>query len=251
MLTSLFIFMCVFLLFQIRCKYKGRLVYLDPPIDSCEQGNWLPFWHIQIPTQLRSPHPPPFPPPPPCCYRQLLHPGYWLLGFLCKARLFNCVDDNALINPLLVPLGSNTWMRPTTDTVAIGYSFVCHLDKFYQKMPLNKRGRIFSQWPNFMATLAGFSWNELVTRAGGQIRAGKFFLQAYFKGKRTYVLVSICGKQTYALCAAKAIFYCPTMNSHRPRSQNTSKEQALTPEKESIRTWPRCHVSLEKSSKKP
>jgi hypothetical protein len=37
-------------------------------------------------------------------------------------------------------------------------------------------------------------------------------------------------------CAAKAIFYCPTMNSHRPRSQNTSKEQALIPEKESRRT---------------
>ncbi len=27
-------------------------------------------------------------------------------------------------------------------------------------------------------------------------------------------------------CAAKAIFYCPTMNSHRPRSQNIAKEQA-------------------------
>ncbi len=53
----------------------------------------------------------------------------------------------------------------------------------------------------------------------------------------------------YIWCAAKAIFYCPTMNSHRPRSQNTSKEQALIPEKESKRTWPRCHVSLEKSSK--
>ncbi len=50
-------------------------------------------------------------------------------------------------------------------------------------------------------------------------------------------------------CAAEAIFYCPTMNSHRPRSQNTAKEQALIPEKESRRTWPRCHVSLEKSSK--
>ncbi len=37
-------------------------------------------------------------------------------------------------------------------------------------------------------------------------------------------------------CAAKAIFYCHTMNSHRPRSQNTSKEQALIPEKESRRT---------------
>ncbi len=50
-------------------------------------------------------------------------------------------------------------------------------------------------------------------------------------------------------CAAKAIFYYPTMNSHRPKSQVTSKEQALIPEKEIRRKWPRCHVSLEKSSK--
>jgi hypothetical protein len=50
-------------------------------------------------------------------------------------------------------------------------------------------------------------------------------------------------------CAAKAIFYCPSMNSHRPRSQNTTKERALIPEKDSKRKRPRCHVSLEKSSK--
>ena len=50
-------------------------------------------------------------------------------------------------------------------------------------------------------------------------------------------------------CAAEAIFYCPTMNSHRPKSYVTSKEPALNPEKESRRTWPRCHVSLEKSSR--
>ena len=51
------------------------------------------------------------------------------------------------------------------------------------------------------------------------------------------------------ICAAKAIFYCPSMNSHRPRSQNTAKEQALIPEKDSTRKRPRSHVSLEKSSK--
>jgi hypothetical protein len=28
-------------------------------------------------------------------------------------------------------------------------------------------------------------------------------------------------------CAEKAIFYCPTMNSHRPRSQNTAKKNKL------------------------
>ncbi len=37
--------------------------------------------------------------------------------------------------------------------------------------------------------------------------------------------------------------------SHRPRSQNTAKEWALTPEKDSTRKRPRSHVSLEKSSK--
>jgi hypothetical protein len=50
-------------------------------------------------------------------------------------------------------------------------------------------------------------------------------------------------------CAAKAIFYCPSMNSHRPRSQNTAKERTLNPEKDSTRKRPRSHVSLEKSSK--
>ncbi len=34
-----------------------------------------------------------------------------------------------------------------------------------------------------------------------------------------------CGRQSG--CAAKAIFYCPSMNSHRPRSQNISKKRTL------------------------
>jgi hypothetical protein len=51
-------------------------------------------------------------------------------------------------------------------------------------------------------------------------------------------------------CAAKAIiFYCPSMNSHPPRSQNTAKERALIPEKDSTRKRPTSHISLEKSSK--
>ncbi len=37
--------------------------------------------------------------------------------------------------------------------------------------------------------------------------------------------------------------------SHHPRSQNTSKERTLNPEKDSKRKRPRLHVSLEKSSK--
>ncbi len=57
------------------------------------------------------------------------------------------------------------------------------------------------------------------------------------------------GMLIYSICAAKAIFYCPSMNSHRPKSQNTAKEQALIPEKDSKRKRPRCHVSLEESSK--
>ena len=35
------------------------------------------------------------------------------------------------------------------------------------------------------------------------------------------------------MCAAKAFYYCPSMISHRPRSQNILKEQALNPEKDS------------------
>jgi hypothetical protein len=50
-------------------------------------------------------------------------------------------------------------------------------------------------------------------------------------------------------CAVKAIFYCPSMNSLRPRCQNTAKERTLIPEKDSTRKRPRSHVSLEKSSK--
>ena len=44
-------------------------------------------------------------------------------------------------------------------------------------------------------------------------------------------------------------FLLPFNECHRPRSQNTAKEQALIPEKNSKRIRPRCHVSLEKSSK--
>jgi hypothetical protein len=51
------------------------------------------------------------------------------------------------------------------------------------------------------------------------------------------------------VCAAKAICYCPSINSHHPRSQNTAKERALISEKDSTRKRPRLHVSLEKSSK--
>ncbi len=40
------------------------------------------------------------------------------------------------------------------------------------------------------------------------------------------VATLVCGKDVKC-CAAKAIFYCPSMNSHRPRSQNTAKERTL------------------------
>ncbi len=36
-------------------------------------------------------------------------------------------------------------------------------------------------------------------------------------------------------CAAKAFCYCPAIISHRPGSQNTSKEPQLNPEKDSRR----------------
>jgi hypothetical protein len=49
-------------------------------------------------------------------------------------------------------------------------------------------------------------------------------------------------------CAAKAFCYYPAIISHRPRSQNILKEQALNPEKDSRIKRPRSQVSLEKSS---
>ncbi len=53
----------------------------------------------------------------------------------------------------------------------------------------------------------------------------------------------------FSNCAAKAIFCCPTENSHHLKSLLLSKDALFNNEKESRRTWPRCHVSLEKSSK--
>jgi len=49
-------------------------------------------------------------------------------------------------------------------------------------------------------------------------------------------------------CAARAFYDCPAIISHRPRSQNISKEPHLNPEKDSRKKRPRSHVSLEKSS---
>ncbi len=50
------------------------------------------------------------------------------------------------------------------------------------------------------------------------------------------------------MSAAKAFYYCPSMISHRPRSQDISKEPELNPEKDSRIKRPRSQVSLEKSS---
>jgi hypothetical protein len=49
-------------------------------------------------------------------------------------------------------------------------------------------------------------------------------------------------------CAAKAFYSCPAIISHRPGSQNTSKESQLNSEKDSRRKQARSHVTLEKSS---
>ncbi len=49
-------------------------------------------------------------------------------------------------------------------------------------------------------------------------------------------------------CAARAFYDCPAIISHRPRSQNISKEAQLNPEKDSRIKRARSPVSLEKSS---
>ena len=104
---------------------------------------------------------------------------------------------------------------------------LCHVT--YQKLRLEVRG------PNFQ-----FSWGSKLISCLSQ--AKKHFFRPKV-GQKAVFFYSVY------TCAAKAIFYCPSMNSHRPRSQNTAKEQALIPEKDSKRKRPRCHVSLEKSSK--
>jgi hypothetical protein len=58
----------------------------------------------------------------------------------------------------------------------------------------------------------------------------------------------ILKEESKVFCAAKAFYYCPSMISHRPRSQNILKERALNPEKDSRIKRPRSHISLEKSS---
>ncbi len=59
--------------------------------------------------------------------------------------------------------------------------------------------------------------------------------------------ISVCAGKAY--CAARLFYTALQWISHRPRSQNTSKERTLNPEKDSTRKRPRSHVSLEKSSK--
>ncbi len=51
------------------------------------------------------------------------------------------------------------------------------------------------------------------------------------------------------VCAAEAIFCCPTENSHHLEAKVLSKNAPFHNEKESTRTLARCQVSLEKSSK--
>jgi hypothetical protein len=119
-------------------------------------------------------------------------------------RLFNYIDDNALIIQLLAPLIVD---GHGVGTAAIAHSFVnlsvmqlATADKLgsaggsvanWPKVrPHNSKGaEFFSQRPNFMATLA-------VKRVGNTGRGAKnkcrqFFLKAYFKGKQTNALVSI------------------------------------------------------------
>jgi len=71
-----------------------------------------------------------------------------------------------------------------------------------------------------------------------------------FSAKQTCgrILCGLPRKGRKGGCAAKAYFYCPSMNSHRPRSQNIPKESTLKPEKDSSIKRPRSHISLEKSS---
>jgi hypothetical protein len=68
-----------------------------------------------------------------------------------------------------------------------------------------------------------------------------YYSSQNFKGNRE--ATNMC------LCAAEAIFCCPTENSRHLEASVVSKDALFKNEKESARTKARCHVSLEKSSK--
>ncbi len=76
---------------------------------------------------------------------------------------------------------------------------------------------------------------------------GKWFLNPYI----TFSAVKKWKAKVFEIisyCAAKAFYSCPAIISHRPGSQNTSKEPQLNSEKDSRRKRARSHVTLEKSS---
>ncbi len=70
--------------------------------------------------------------------------------------------------------------------------------------------------------------------------------------RNVFLQQQICSKSCLFIarssCAARAFYDCPAIISHRPRSQNISKEAQLNPEKDSRIKRPRSQVSLEKSS---
>ncbi len=78
--------------------------------------------------------------------------------------------------------------------------------------------------PFFQLLAAGFSSRVCFYQPG-------FPAVSVVNGRDFPAVSAVTGRRIFRRCAAKAIFYCPTMNSHRPRSQNTAKEQALIPEK--------------------
>ena len=114
------------------------------------------------------------------------------------------------------------WLPSSSDCKPFDY-FVCGVSELWVKAKsCNKSKDLIQKMKEVMGSLA----RDTLAKACTSFRSR---IEALFTADGSFIEYVDCQ------CAAKAIFYCPTMNSHRPRSQNTSKEQALIPEKESRR----------------
>ncbi len=121
--------------------------------------------------------------------------SWWSTGSINTIqRLFNYIDDNALINQLLAP----PFVGHGVDTAAKRTCQCCQLlaelsGQSSIKILTDLDTDIFcSLILNFMATLVGLSLKELVTLGGGQINADKFSCRLILKGNRQSAFLSLC-----------------------------------------------------------
>ncbi len=81
------------------------------------------------------------------------------------------------------PAESSGGEKKNNDFDTVFFNVVSFWSNYIKKCNLLKRPN-FSQWPKFMANVAGLSWKELATLTGEQINASKFSNWPVLKGSR-------------------------------------------------------------------